>query len=53
MVCVVIIMLFLGFTGIDSVYEAPGKPDLVLKAGEMTLDECVQHVVTMLKDKVG
>lgn len=33
-------------------YEAPSNPDLILKAGEMTLDECVERVVAMLKDKV-
>ena len=33
-------------------YEAPSKPDLILKAGEMSLNECVQRVVTLLKDKV-
>lgn len=43
----------LGFTGIDSAYEAPMDPDLVLKAGELTLDECVEHVVTLLKEKVS
>ena len=41
-----------GFTGIDSAYEAPSDPDLTLKAGELTLDDCVQHVVALLKDKV-
>lgn len=43
---------FSGFTGIDSAYEAPSDPDLVLKAGELTLDECVEQVVTLLKEKV-
>ncbi len=41
-----------GFTGIDSVYEAPVNPDLILKAGELNLDECVESVVQLLKDKV-
>ena len=31
----------LGFTGIDSVYEPPLNPDLVLKAGETSVQECV------------
>ena len=42
-----------GFTGIDSVYEPPVDPDLVLKAGELTLDECVETVVALLKDHVS
>ena len=41
-----------GFTGIDSAYEPPVNPDLTLKAGELTLDECVLEVVKLLKDKV-
>lgn len=40
-----------GFTGIDQPYEAPDNPDLVLRAGNDTLDECVQQVVRMLQDK--
>lgn len=43
----------LGFTGIDSTYEIPPNPDLVLKAGEQTLHECVTSVVKMLKEKVS
>lgn len=42
----------LGFTGIDGAYEAPSHPDLTLKAGQLTLEECVERVVTLLKDKV-
>lgn len=42
----------LGFTGIDSVYEAPVNPDLVLKAGEQTLNECVSSVVSLLREEV-
>ena len=44
--------LFIGFTGIDSVYEVPSNPDLILKAGELSLDECVGRVVAMLNEKV-
>lgn len=39
-----------GFTGIDSAYEPPENPDIVLKAGEQSLNECVQTVVDMLID---
>ena len=41
-----------GFTGIDSAYEAPLNPDLVLKAGEKSVQDCVEEVVEMLADKV-
>lgn len=33
-------------------YEAPVNPDLVLKAGDLSLDECVGRVVALLKGKV-
>ena len=39
-----------GFTGVDSVYEAPTNPDLVLKAGEWSVSECVEHVINMLEE---
>ena len=45
--------LLVGFTGIDSVYELPANPDLVLKAGELSLEDCVEQVVEMLNVKVG
>jgi len=38
-----------GFTGIDSPYQPPSKPDIVLKAGEQSLDECVQSLVKLLE----
>jgi len=37
-----------GFTGVDQAYEPPSKPELVLKAGEQSVDECVQHIVAAL-----
>lgn len=40
-----------GFTGIDQVYEKPENPELVLKAGELTADECVQQVIEMLQNE--
>lgn len=39
------------FTGIDSSYEPPSKPELVIKAGEQTVYECVQQVIHLLKNK--
>ena len=41
-----------GFTGVDSVYEAPTNPDLILKAGEWSVSECVEHVINMLEEHV-
>ena len=37
-----------GFTGVDSVYEKPDHPDLVLKSGEWTVSECVDRIVDLL-----
>ncbi len=36
------------FTGISAPYEAPEKPDLVLKTAESTVDECVDQVLAYL-----
>lgn len=41
-----------GFTGINQNYEQPLKPDLVLKAGEETIDQCVQKVIDLLIKRV-
>lgn len=37
--------LIKNFTGIDSPYEAPDNPDLVLKTNEMLIEECLRLVV--------
>jgi len=37
-----------GFTGIDQEYEIPASPELVLKAGEQSVIECVQEIVQLL-----
>ena len=42
-----------GFTGIDSSYECPEAPELVLKTGDISVDECIQRVVELLKEQVG
>ncbi|CAG5115228.1 unnamed protein product, partial [Candidula unifasciata] len=42
--------LIKGFTGVDQPYEEPKSPDVDLKAGELTVDECVQEVVSLLAD---
>ena len=44
---------FLGFTGIDSAYEAPEHADLVLKAGEWKVEYCVQKIVEVLINHVS
>ncbi|XP_046351904.1 bifunctional 3'-phosphoadenosine 5'-phosphosulfate synthase-like isoform X2 [Haliotis rufescens] len=40
-----------GFTGVDQAYEAPDAPEVTLKAGQLTVDECVQEVIQCLLDK--
>lgn len=42
-----------GFTGIDSNYESPDCPDLVLKTGELTVNECLQQVLELLRENVS
>lgn len=41
-----------GFTGVDDPYEAPLKAELVLKAGEKSVDACVRECLAML-EKAG
>lgn len=43
--------LIRGFTGVDAAYEPPSTPDVVLKAGETTVDECVHEILRVLIDK--
>jgi len=38
------------FTGIDSPYEEPVSPELVLDTGELTVVECVNRVVALLEE---
>ncbi|XP_042561528.1 bifunctional 3'-phosphoadenosine 5'-phosphosulfate synthase 2-like [Clupea harengus] len=38
-----------GFTGIDSDYEKPEGSELVLKTGELTVNECIEQVVELLR----
>ncbi len=38
-----------GFTGIDDPYEAPNKPELVLKSAEKGIDELAQEVIEYLR----
>jgi adenylylsulfate kinase len=39
------------FTGISAPYEAPEKPELVLKTGEETLEESTRRVLDILAEK--
>jgi adenylylsulfate kinase len=36
------------FTGISSPYEAPENPELVVKTGTLTLEDCVNEVISAL-----
>ncbi|RXM34660.1 Bifunctional 3'-phosphoadenosine 5'-phosphosulfate synthase 2 [Acipenser ruthenus] len=40
-----------GFTGIDSEYEKPEAPELVLKTGQVTVNECIQQLVGLLQEQ--
>lgn len=40
-----------GFTGIDDPYEAPANPEIVLKAGEKSVEDCVAEVLAYLENK--
>ncbi|KAJ8013993.1 hypothetical protein DPEC_G00035610 [Dallia pectoralis] len=40
-----------GFTGIDSGYERPEAAELVLKTGEISVNECIQQLVDLLKEQ--
>jgi adenylylsulfate kinase len=40
-----------GFTGIDDPYEAPERPELVVRAGEKSVSECVAQVLEHLEEK--
>ncbi len=39
------------FTGVSAPYEAPEKPELVLKTGEETLEESTRRVLNLLQEK--
>lgn len=39
------------FTGISSPYEAPESPEIVIKTGENTVEECVAQIVKWLEEK--
>lgn len=39
------------FTGIDSPYEAPESPELVVKSGDHSVQECAEQIVAHLEAK--
>jgi len=39
------------FTGISSPYEAPEKPELLIDTGISTLQDCVEQVLTLLRQR--
>ncbi len=39
------------YTGIDSPYEEPPKPELVVDTGTMSLDDSVEQVLTLLHER--
>ena len=39
------------FTGITAPYEPPSAPDLALATHQLSLDECVQRVITLLRER--
>ena len=39
------------FTGIDAPYEEPERPALTLETAKLTPRECVERIVSMLKDR--
>ncbi|KAG8435541.1 hypothetical protein GDO86_013467, partial [Hymenochirus boettgeri] len=40
-----------GFTGIDSEYEKPEAPELVLKTNVYSVNECIQQIVELLQER--
>lgn len=50
---ILICFWFSGFTGIDSQYEKPEAPNVVLKTAQCTVDECVQQVLEILQEWVS
>lgn len=41
------------FTGIDSPYEKPGHPDLVIKTGQMSIDESVKNLLNFIVPRLS
>lgn len=39
------------FTGIDSTYEVPDNPEIVVNAGDLTPDECAEQIIVWLRER--
>lgn len=37
-----------GFTGIDSPYEEPAQPDIILDTAQATISQCVQNMINLI-----
>lgn len=37
------------FTGISAPYEAPESPELIVRSGDFSLEECVDQIITFLR----
>uniref|UniRef100_A0A8C9VX17 3'-phosphoadenosine 5'-phosphosulfate synthase 1 n=1 Tax=Scleropages formosus TaxID=113540 RepID=A0A8C9VX17_SCLFO len=47
----VVLVLLLCFTGIDSEYEKPEAPELVLKTDSCSVNECIQQLIDLLQER--
>jgi len=47
----IIILIYLGFTGIDSPYEPPLEPECFVKSGVDSISQCVAKVIKVLENK--
>jgi adenylylsulfate kinase-like enzyme len=41
-----------GFTGIDSPYEIPENPDLILDTEKMSVDDCADMVLALIRKNI-
>lgn len=41
------------FTGIDSPYEEPGNPELIVETSIYSLEQCVSQIMTYLEEQMG
>ena len=41
------------FTGISSPFEAPEKPEVRVPSDQLTIDECIDKIYSVIKDKIA
>ena len=41
------------FTGISSPFEAPEKPEVRVHSDQLTIDECIDKIYSVIKDKIA